>query len=88
MIQAFGFRYRRGGCGAENYKSVKQFNAQTLLLGYFYFGVVDLYNREYNSEYKHSDNRRCFGVEFCMGVVGEGFSSRYVSFPVFFLVML
>ena len=47
MIQVFGFRYKRGGCGAENYKSVKQYNAQTLLLEYFYFVIVDLYNREY-----------------------------------------
>ena len=79
MIQAFGFRYRRGGCGAENYKSVKQFYAQTLLLGYFYFGVVDLYNREYNSEYEH----RITDV-VCMGVVGEGSLPDTFPFPFSF----
>ena len=41
MIQAFGLKVRRGGVGAKNKKNIKQFNAQSLLFGYFYFVVVD-----------------------------------------------
>ena len=41
MIQAFGFRVRRGGGGGKNYKNIKQGNAQTLLPGYVYFEVID-----------------------------------------------
>ena len=41
MIQAFGFWVRRDGVGLKNTRTSRKINVQTLILGYFYFVVVE-----------------------------------------------